>query len=134
MKTALCCALVFLLALTGCSTGKGSSSTSGSPTISSVQVAPAVTSIGISGNQQFTATAHFSDGTTQDVTSTAQWGSSDSTVASITAAGLATGSSLGSATITAVSSSVQGSASLTVASAAVNLVSIAISPVASSLP
>lgn len=132
MKTALCCALTFLLALTGCSTGKGSSSAS--PTITSVQVAPANMSIGINGKQQFTATAHFSDGTTQDVTSTAQWSSSDSTVASITAAGVATGSSLGSATITAASSSVQGSASLKVASAAVNLVSIALSPSASSLP
>ena len=118
MKAALCCGLVFLIALVACSTGKGSSSTPGSPTISSVQVAPATMSIGISAKQQFKATAHFSDGTTQDVTSTAKWSSSDSTVASINAAGVATGSSLGSATITAVSSSVQGSASLKVSSAA----------------
>jgi uncharacterized protein YjdB len=134
MKAALCCGLVFLIALVACSTGKGSSSTPGSPTISSVQVAPATMSIGISAKQQFTATAHFSDGTTQDVTSTAQWSSSDSTVASINAAGVATGSSVGSATITAVSSSVQGSASLKVSSAAANLVSMALAPAASSLP
>src|SRR5256885_16978184 len=134
MKAALCCGLVFLMALIGCSTGKGSNSTPGPPTISSVQVAPATMSIGISAKQQFTATAHFSDGTTQDVTSTAKWSSSDSSVASISAAGVATGSSLGSATITAVSSSVEGTASLKVSSAAANLVSIALAPAASSLP
>ena len=129
MKAALYCGLAFLLTLTGCSTGKGSNSS----TISSLQVAPAAMSIAMGVKQQFTATAHFSDGSTQDVTSTAQWSSSDATVASVTAAGLATGSSLGSATITAVSSSVQGSASLKVSSAAANLVSIALSPAASSL-
>ena len=34
--------------------------------------------------QQFNATAHLSDGSTKDVTSSAQWSSSDSNIANVT--------------------------------------------------
>jgi uncharacterized protein YjdB len=138
MKASLCCGVVFLMALAGCG-GKGSGSNSGpgsgsgSPTISSVQVTPTTMSIGMGAKQQFTATAHLSDGSTQDITATAQWSSSDSNVASVTAAGVATGSNLGSVTITATSDTLKGSATLKIASAG-DLVSLSLSPAASSVP
>jgi len=84
--------------------------------------------------QQFTATAFLSDKTTKDITSSAQWGSSDSTIASINAAGVATGSASGTVTITAKSGTLQGGATLNVTAAAANLTSIVISPAASSMP
>jgi uncharacterized protein YjdB len=90
--------------------------------------------ISMGGTQQFTATAHLSDGTTQDVTSTAQWSSSDSTIASVDSSGHATGSNSGAVTITAKSGSMTGTALLKVSSAAANLLSIAISPAPSSAP
>jgi len=83
--------------------------------------------------QQFAATAHLSDGTTSDVTSSVQWSSSDSNIASIAGGGTATGSAPGTATITAQSGTLQASATLTVSAAAGNLVAIAISPAATSM-
>ena len=52
--------------------------------------------------------------TTQIITTSATWTSSDDTIATITSAGLATGVGSGSATITAASGSVSGTAALTV--------------------
>jgi trimeric autotransporter adhesin len=86
------------------------------------------------GTQQFTATAFLSDKTTKDITSSAQWGSSDSSIASIDATGVATGSASGTVTITAKSGTLQANATLNVTAAAANLSSILISPAASSMP
>ncbi len=139
MKTALRIGIFALIAsFIGCSGGAGSGNTQSktvlSATILSVQVAPSTMAISMGGAQQFTATAHLSDGTTQDVTSTAQWSSSDSAIASIDSLGHATGSNSGSVTITAKSGSTTGTALLKVSSAAANLLSIAISPAPSSAP
>jgi uncharacterized protein YjdB len=84
--------------------------------------------------QQFTATGHLSDGSTKDMTSSVQWSSSDSNIASITAGGTASGSAAGTVTITAQSGTLQATATLKVSAAASSLVSIAISPAASSMP
>jgi len=51
--------------------------------------------------QQFTAVGTYSDNTTADVSSQATWTSSDKTIATISAAGLATGVAPGSVNITA---------------------------------
>jgi trimeric autotransporter adhesin len=139
MKKALCAALcVIAAALTGCAGGgsqsNSSSSSSNQATVSSIQVAPVSMSIGTGAGQQFSATAHMSDGTTKDVTGTVQWSSSDSSIASISNGGMASGSAPGKVTITAQSGSFKSTATLTVSSAAVNLSSIAISPSASSMP
>src|SRR5436190_13196606 len=136
MKKTLCAGLLLLVAtLTGCSSGAGgSNNSSGQPTVSSIQVAPPSMSIGTGLGQQFTATAHMSDGTSKDVTTSVQWSSSDSNIASVNSAGMASGSAPGTVTITALSGSLQSTAALTVSSAAVNLSSIVVSPVASSLP
>lgn len=137
MKPVFCTALFFVLAmLPGCSSGGGSSHSSNfssSPTVSSIQVSPTSTVVGIGLQQQFNATAHLSDGTTKDMTSSVQWISSDVNIASIATGGAATGASPGTVTITAQSGSVKATATLKVSSAVANLVSIAISPAASSM-
>src|SRR5438876_4116757 len=136
MKAALCTGLLLLLAfLTGCSTGAGPNPNPGvQPTISSMQISPTSMSIGIGAQQQFTATAHLSDGTTKDLTSTAQWSSSDSTIASVNSPGMVVGSASGTATITASSGTLQSTATLKVSAAAANLSSIAISPATPTMP
>ena len=138
MKSALGAILFLsLLSLVGCSNGATNSSNSGgspTPTISSIQVSPVSKSIGMGATQQFTATALLSDKTTKNITSSAQWGSSDSTIASIDVAGVATGSASGTVTITAKSGTFQSSATLNVTAAAANLISIVISPATSSMP
>ena len=66
--------LVALCAWTACSGGASNSNSGGSngvPTVSSIQVSPTSMSIGMGAQQQFHATAHLSDGTSQDVTSSA---------------------------------------------------------------
>src|SRR6266853_5233013 len=131
--------LALIATLVGCgSAGSGTQSqNNGSTTkatISSVAVSPTTMAISMGAVQPFTATAHMSDGTTQDVTSTAQWSSSDSTIASVDSSGHATGSNSGAVTITAKSGSISSTALLKISSAAANLLSITIAPVAPSAP
>ncbi len=72
-----------------------------SATVTGLSVTPAAAAIGFENEQQFTATATFSDGTTQDVTNLANW-SFTSFGPSITSyTGLATGTSLGTFAINA---------------------------------
>jgi hypothetical protein len=83
-------------------------------TITSVAVSPASAAIAIGNTQQFVATAANSNGTRSVITSAASWTSSDSTIATVSSGGLATGVTSGTVTITASSGSVQGSATLAV--------------------
>jgi uncharacterized protein YjdB len=129
---------LIMCVLTGCSGGGNSSGSGGFGTqpagVTSIQVSPTSMSIGMSTQQQFHATAHLSDGTSQDITGSATWSSSDSNIASVSAEGVATGSGAGTVTIKAQSGSMFSNGSLTVTAAAANLVSIAIAPAASSMP
>ena len=84
------------------------------PTLVSIAVTPANTTIAIGNTQAFTATGTYSDGSTQNLTSTTTWHSSSTSVATITSAGVATGVSIGSTTISATSGSVSGSTTLSV--------------------
>ena len=120
--------------LTACSGGAGSQSQLSSVTMTSVLVSPSTISIGVGSNQQFTAIAHYSDSTSKDITSSAQWISSDSSIASINSSGMAVGSTSGTVTITAKSGSQQSTSTLKVTAAASNLVSITLSPLAASVP
>jgi trimeric autotransporter adhesin len=99
-------------------------------TLVSIGVTPANPSIANGLNSQFIATGVYTDNSTQDLTASAAWTSSDTTVASVSNAsashGLAKGVSPGSVTITAASGTVSGSTSLTVTPAM--LVSIALIP------
>jgi len=99
-------------------------------TLVSIGVTPANPSIANGLSSQFAATGVYTDNSTQDLTASVAWTSSDPTVVSISNAsashGLATGVSPGSVAITAASGSVSGSTNLTVTPAA--LVSIALIP------
>ena len=88
---------------------------SGTPTLVSIAVTPATSSILVGGTQQYTATGTYSDNSTQNLTSSVTWTSSTTGTATISAAGLASGVAGGSTTITAASGSISGSATLTVA-------------------
>jgi hypothetical protein len=64
--------------------------------------------------QVFSATATYSDQSTQDITATATWSTSDAQLATINASGVATARRWGSVTIRASVGSVAGSAQLTI--------------------
>jgi hypothetical protein len=84
------------------------------PVLTSIAVAPANSSIGLGGTEQMSATGTLSDGTTQDLTSSATWASASPTVASISATGLAEGDGLGMAVISATSGAISGSGTVVV--------------------
>lgn len=116
--------LVVALALTGCGGGGNSGGGGGgNPTLQSITVAGSP-KIFLGDTQQFTATGHFSDGSTRTLTS-ATWSSSSTGAATISATGLATSAGVGTTTITASSSGINGTASLDVVA---KLTSIAITP------
>lgn len=86
--------------------------------LSSISVTPANTTIAVGATQQFTATAHYSKSSDQDVTSLATWSSGSSNIASVNNTGLATGVAAGDAQINASftkgSMTASGGATLTV--------------------
>ncbi|MGB7865327.1 MAG: Ig-like domain-containing protein, partial [Candidatus Sulfotelmatobacter sp.] len=97
------------------------------PLLVSIAVTPGSASVAAGYTQQFTATGTYSNGTTQNLTTTASWTSSNTSVATIKAkTGLATSVAQGTTTITATSGKISGSATLTVTAAV--LTSIAVSP------
>jgi hypothetical protein len=100
------------------------------PTLVSLAVTPANTSITKDTTQQFTATGTYSDGSTQNLTSSVIWSSTNTAVATITTAGLATGVATGNTTIQAASGTITGSTGLTVTT---TLVAIAVTPANASI-
>src|SRR5208337_3251537 len=96
------------------------------PVLVSIAVTPANPSIAAGQTQQFTATGAYSDGSHQNLTTTATWTSSATSVATIGGSGLATAVAAGSTTIQATSGSIVGSTTLTVTAPV--LVSIAVTP------
>jgi hypothetical protein len=85
--------------------------------LQSITVTPANPSISLttgSGTQQFTATGHNTDGSTNDLTSSVTWTSGAPTVATINNSGLATAVKTGSSIIQATSGSISGSTTMTV--------------------
>jgi hypothetical protein len=82
--------------------------------LSSLQLTPANGSLTAGTTQQFTATGTFSDGTSENLTGSANWSSSNTNVTTVNSSGFATTITAGSATITAASGGVIGSTPLTV--------------------
>jgi trimeric autotransporter adhesin len=128
---------------TGGSGGGGTVSTGGSgggtppfstPSLVSLRVSPGVASVIPGASQQFTATGQFSDGSSQVLTTSLTWLTSDTSVASISNTGLANALVAGVVTITAQSGTINGTATLNVTGAAANLLSITVAPAASSIP
>ena len=95
--------------------------------LQSITISPAASSMPVNTSQQFTATGAYSDGSSSDLTNLVTWGSSTTSVATISAKGLATSVASGSTNITASLGSVNQSTSLTVT--APSMVSIAVTPV-----
>jgi hypothetical protein len=131
MKSSSITILVLILALTiGCGGGGGGGSDPTVKTLVSLALQPLNPSLAPGGGQQFIATGIYSDGSTQDLTVSASWTSSNTAVATISNAsgtnGRATAVAAGTATITATVGVVAGSTTLTVTSA--TLMSLSISP------
>jgi len=85
-----------------------------SPALVSIAVTPAAQSVLVNATQQFTATATYADSSHADISSTVTWSSSDTTLATVNAAGLATGVAAGNVTVQAALGSIHGSTTLTV--------------------
>ena len=119
--------LSFLSACGGGTLGPGFGK-SPSVTLQSIQISPSAASISLGQNQQFTATGHYSDGSSKDITDSVTWASSNTGVATISGSGLATSHATGSATITASSGNISATATLTVTATKVVLVSIVVTP------
>jgi hypothetical protein len=84
------------------------------PVIVSLNVTPTPTSLLLGKSAQLDAVAAFSDGSTQDVTSTATWSSQQPTIVGVNTTGLITAESAGLSTITASTNGASGSAAVTV--------------------
>ena len=97
-----------------------------SKTLQSIGVTPANPSLAVHSTAQLSATGTYSDDSTQDLSSTATWTSSDATVATVSSGGLVTAVAAGTATISAASGSITGSTTATVTPA--TLQSIAVTP------
>ena len=103
--------MIGALVLSGCG-GKSTQAPQGSPTAPTRTVTSVVvsgTAPGIGDTAQFTATATLSDGRTQDVTATASWQSSNTTVATVSNRGVVTGIGPGEGDIVATYEQVRGS-------------------------
>jgi uncharacterized protein YjdB len=85
-----------------------------SPALVSIAVTPAAQSVLVNATQQFTATGTYADSSHADITGTVTWSSSDTTLATVNAAGLATGVAAGNITVQAALGSIHGSTTLTV--------------------
>jgi Bacterial Ig-like domain (group 2) len=94
--------------------------------LASIAVTPANPQIATGTTQQFTAIGTYSDGSDQDLTGTVAWASTTTSVATITANGLASGTAAGTTTISATQGSITGNTSIAVTDA--RLVSIAVTP------
>lgn len=99
--------------------------------IDQIAVSPGALTVAMNMQVQYTAMATFTDGTVQNVTSTATWQSSDTSVATISSTGLATaGTTPGPTNITAT----QGATGLAVLTAGnFTLTSITVTPATPSL-
>mgnify|MGYP001159368794 CR=1 FL=1 len=108
---------VCLLMWSGCGGGKssGGNSNPAQPVLSSITVKPPSSTLWVAlNNQQFTATGHYSDGTTKDLTTLATWVSSLPGVAMVSPTGVATPVAAGTVTIWANYGMVSGTSTATV--------------------
>ena len=89
-------------------------------------ISPINPSVALGVDPAFTATAHYTDGSTDDVTTSTTWTSSNTSVANINASGIADTLSTGTTTITAVYEGESENTTLTVADK--ELIAIDINP------
>lgn len=106
-------AIVFTVTvLTSCGGGSNSTGT----ILQSITVTPTNPTLTKGSSQQFTAVGYFSNNTSQDITTTVTWGSSNSTVAKVSdvsgSKGLVTAVTQGTTNITATMNAVSGDTQL----------------------
>ena len=117
--------LVCLSLFIGCGAGSLGPGVGGpSRSLVSIAITPANAALLLGTLQQFTATGTYSDHSSQDITDSVTWSSSDISVASIAGGGLATALTLGSVTISATSGSVTGSTTVNVQSAVLSSITV----------
>jgi trimeric autotransporter adhesin len=97
---------------------------SSTPVLQYVTITPPTGTTSVGGTFQFTAQAYYSNGSVQDGTSLVTWASSNTSVATIVAGGLATSVGAGTTSITATAAGAGASATLTVNAP----VSVSVSP------
>lgn len=106
------------------------------PVIQSIAIIPAIVTLADGLTKQFTATGTYGDDSTQDITRSATWASSNTSVATINSSGLLTATNPGTTNITAslfgVTSQNQATLTVTAAISAV-LESIIVTPENSSI-
>ena len=110
--------LLLIIFIAGCGGGGNGGGGGTSAALTSIAVTPTEPSIALETTQQFTATGTYSDSSTQDITTSVIWSSSNTSTATISNAagskGLATPAASGSTTITAALGSIPGNTTLTV--------------------
>lgn len=117
--------LVCLSLLSGCGAGTLGPGIGGpSRSLVSITITPANPALLLGTLQQFTATGTYSDHSSQDITGSVTWSSSDISVVSIAGGGLATALTLGSVTISATSGSVTGTTTVNVQSAVLSSITV----------
>jgi len=84
------------------------------PTLTTITVTPATPSLVAGNTLQMIATGTYDDGSTKNVSGTATWTTSDSSVATISSTGLLAGVATGTATITATSGAITGTTTATI--------------------
>lgn len=99
--------------------------TIGPPVLQSIALTVSSLFVEVSQTRQFTATGTYSDASIADITGSVTWASDASSKATVTSGGLATGVAVGSSHISATSSGVSASATLSITTA---LISIDVTP------
>jgi hypothetical protein len=84
------------------------------PVLTSIAVTPNPATVGAGSYAQLTATGTYTDGSTANISNSATWSSSNPSVATVNATGLANGVNPGTVSITAASGKASGMATLTV--------------------
>jgi Big-like domain-containing protein len=84
------------------------------PSVVSITVTPSTALVVLGAPVQFTATGTISDGSTRDLTGSANWSSSNTSVATVNATGRVSGVAAGMLTVSAAAGSATGSAAVTV--------------------
>ena len=110
----LAAGLGFLFANCGGGGGPSTPTTPSAPTVTSVTVTGPAGNPGTGQSAQFTATANFSNATTQNITTQASWQSSNSSIAAVSGSGMVTAVAPGEVEIRATYQSVTGSSRITV--------------------
>ncbi len=107
-------------------------------TLDSIVLTPTSSVVDEGATIQFIATGNYSDNSTQNLNSSANWSVSDPTIASINASGLLTALSAGVVTVTATDGAISNNATVTINAVtsnppAVSMVSMSVTPATSSV-